>query len=112
LEGRTGSGGATGDDHSAETYLREAAVGATRVGDIEWRYRVQPLRSRSASRQQAERRLAVILAADVAGYSRLMGGVRMSASDGHNYPIVPIDERDPVTTMIIADGAIPRGTHL
>ena len=31
------------------------------------------MRSRSASRQQAERRLTAILAADVAGYSRLMG---------------------------------------
>src|SRR5437868_11973678 len=38
-----------------------------------WRFRVRPLRSRSAPRQQADRRLAAILAADVAGYSRLMG---------------------------------------
>jgi class 3 adenylate cyclase len=38
------------------------------------RFRVRPLRSRPAPRQQAERRLAAILAADdVAGYSRLMG---------------------------------------
>src|SRR5437868_10067520 len=37
-----------------------------------WRFRVRPLRSRSAPRQQADRRLAAILAADVAGYSRLM----------------------------------------
>ena len=33
----------------------------------------------------------------------------MSAIDGHNYPIVAIDDRDPVTTTIIIDGAIPRG---
>jgi len=36
----------------------------------------------------------------------------MSAIDGHNYPIVAIDDRDPATTTIIVDGAIPRGTHL
>jgi hypothetical protein len=32
----------------------------------------------------------------------------MSAIDGHNYPIVAIDDRDPATTTIIVDGAIPR----
>jgi len=31
----------------------------------------------------------------------------MSAIDGHNYPIVAIDDRDPVTTTIIVDGAPP-----
>jgi adenylate cyclase len=34
---------------------------------------VRPLRSRSATTKQAERQLAAVVAADIAGYSRLMG---------------------------------------
>jgi hypothetical protein len=38
----------------------------------------------------------------------------MSAIDGHNYPIVAIDDRDPVTTIIVVGappGALTQG-HL
>ena len=37
------------------------------------RFRVRPLRSRPTLNQQAERQLAAVVVADIAGYSRLMG---------------------------------------